>query len=99
LSPASKAIAARAYLKRARSIFIGTVRICVGQISARCESCGGEEFQPSPGGSSPPLELVCFGCGLRATRRALLVQVAEETVRRAQAFLEASRSQRRQPPR
>jgi hypothetical protein len=36
---------------------------------------------------------------LRTTRRALLMQVAEETVRRAQAFLEASRSQRRQPPR
>jgi hypothetical protein len=78
---------------------IRTVRISVGQISARCENCGGEEFQPSAGAGSPPLELACFGCGLRTTRRALLMQVAEETVRRAQAFLEASRSQRRQSPR
>ena len=75
------------------------VRICVGQISARCENCGGDEFQPSPGASSPALELACFSCGSRTTHRALLMQVADETVRRAQAFLDASRSQRRQPPR
>jgi hypothetical protein len=99
LSPASNAVARSAWLKRPQRILIRIVRICVGQISARCENCGGEEYQPSPGGSSPAMELVCFGCGLRTTRRALLMQVAEETVRRAQAFIEASRSQRGQPPR
>jgi hypothetical protein len=36
----------------------------------------------------------CFSCGLSTTRRALLMQVSEETVRRAQAFLEASRKAR-----
>ena len=78
---------------------IRTVRISVGQISARCENCGGEEFQPLPGETSPALEVVCFTCGLNTTRRALLMQVADETVRRAQAFLEASRSQRNRPSR
>ena len=75
------------------------MRISVGQISARCENCGGEEFQPLPGETSPVLELVCFACGQGTTRRALLMQVADETVRRAQAFLEASRSQRNRPSR
>jgi hypothetical protein len=75
------------------------MRVSVGHISARCGNCGGEEFQPFPGDTSPALEVVCFGCGQGTTRRALLMQVAEETVRRAQEFLEASRSQRRQPPR
>jgi hypothetical protein len=75
------------------------MRICVGHITARCEQCGGEEFQPVPGESSAPLELICSGCGERTTQRALLMQVANETVRRAQAFLEASRRQRKAPPR
>jgi hypothetical protein len=73
------------------------MRISVGHISARCEHCGGEEFQPVPGENSAPLELVCSGCGQRTAHRALLMQVANETVRRAQAFLEQARKQRERP--
>ena len=69
------------------------MRVCVGHISARCERCGGEDFQPALGEPSPT-ELICFACGLPTTRRALLMQVADETVRRAQAFLDASRKAR-----
>jgi hypothetical protein len=75
------------------------MRISVGQISARCEQCGGEEFQPMPGESSPAPELACFRCGLCTTRRALIMQIADETVRRADAFLEASRKLRNRPSR
>jgi hypothetical protein len=75
------------------------MRISVGHISACCEHCGGEEFQPVPGESSAPLELDCSGCGQRTAHRALLMQVANETVRRAEAFLEASRKQRGRPTR
>jgi hypothetical protein len=69
------------------------MRMRVGCISARCEACGGEDFQPL---ADAPVaqELMCFGCGGRTTRRALLTQIADETVRRAQAFLESSRRQR-----
>jgi hypothetical protein len=73
------------------------MRISVGHISARCEHCGGDEFQPVPGESSAPLELLCSDCGKRTTQRALLMQVAEETVRRAEAFLQQSRRQRQAP--
>jgi len=75
------------------------MRVQVGQISAHCEQCGCEDFQPPPGEPTCPTELACFNCGLTTTRRALLMQVAEETVRRAEAFLEASRSLRNRPPR
>ena len=71
------------------------MRIAVGQISAHCEHCGCEEFQPTQVEPSVPHELVCFNCGLSTTRSVLLMQVAEETVRRAQAFLDASRKARR----
>ncbi|HEY7237792.1 MAG TPA: hypothetical protein VH600_01370 [Burkholderiales bacterium] len=71
------------------------MRVSVGQISAHCEVCGCEEFQPKPGELSCPTELACFNCGLVTTRRTLLMQVSNETVRRAQAFLEAARKARR----
>ena len=74
------------------------MRISVGHISAHCAHCGGEEFQPVPSEAAPVQELACSGCGLRTTHRTLLMQVADETVRRAQAFLEASRRQRKAPP-
>ena len=75
------------------------MRICVGHITARCDQCGCEDFQPAPGETPPGQELACFACGLRIARRALLMQVADETVRRAEAFLEASRRLRNRPSR
>jgi len=73
------------------------MHISVGNINARCDVCGGEDFQPTSG-ESPVQELACFGCGQRTTHRALLMQVADETVRRAEEFLEASRRLRNRPP-
>jgi hypothetical protein len=66
------------------------MRIRVGNIGARCTGCSGEDFQPLASG----WEVLCFGCGARIARRALLMQIADETVRRAERFLEASRSGR-----
>ncbi|HEY1291300.1 MAG TPA: hypothetical protein VGF58_23445 [Burkholderiales bacterium] len=71
------------------------MRVRVGHISAHCEQCGCEDFQPTLGEPAVPNELACFNCGLSTTHRALLMQVADETVRRAQAFLDASRKARR----
>ena len=71
------------------------MRVRVGRISAHCEMCGCEDFQPTLGEPSCPTELACFNCGLSTSRRALLMQVSDETVRRAQVFLEAVRKARR----
>ena len=71
------------------------MRVSVGKISAHCLRCGCEEFQPPLGEPACPTEVACFDCGLSTTHRALLMQVADETVRRAQAFLDAARKARR----
>jgi hypothetical protein len=71
------------------------MRIRVGHIGARCESCGCEDFQPAPSGGYAVHELVCFSCGARTSRRVLVTQIADETVRRAERFLAASRSGRK----
>ncbi len=73
------------------------MRICVGDITARCEKCGSEDFQPQPGAASPAHEVFCFGCGTSTTRRALLMQIADRTMERAQAFLQQVKKQRSEP--
>jgi hypothetical protein len=73
------------------------MRVYVGHISAHCDNCGCQDFQPLHAESSLAHELVCFSCGARTTRRALLAQIADETVKRAQTFLEISKKARSQP--
>ena len=73
------------------------MRICIGEVGARCEQCGAEEFQPLPAGTVPAQELICFGCGAVVTRRALLAQIAQRTMERAERFLQHSKRQRTQP--
>jgi len=73
------------------------MRICVGHITSRCDQCGCEDFQPFQGEPSPAHELMCFNCGARTTRRALLMQIANETVKRAETFIELSKKARSQP--
>jgi len=71
------------------------MRVRVGHISAHCEQCGCEDFQPTLGEPSCPTEVACFNCGFSTPHRALLMQISDETVRRAQPFLEAARKARR----
>ena len=71
------------------------MRVRVGQIDARCESCGCEDFQPAASAGYSVNELACFSCGARTSRRALVTQIADETVRRAERFLAAARSGRK----
>jgi len=73
------------------------MRIRVGHITARCDNCGCEDFQPLHAESSPAHELTCFSCGARVTRSALLMQIANETTKRAEAFIEISKKARNQP--
>jgi hypothetical protein len=69
------------------------MRIRVGNIGGRCETCGCEDFQPVPPAVAPANELACFSCGALMNRRALLTQIAEETVRRAERLLRRARRQ------
>jgi hypothetical protein len=73
------------------------MRICVGDISAHCDKCGCQDFQPLLAEPSLAHELVCFSCGARTNRPALLMQIADETTKRAEAFLELSKKIRGQP--
>jgi hypothetical protein len=60
------------------------MRITIGDITARCEGCGGGEFDLlSPGALRLTSELRCRGCGARSKYLALLDQIGEEAMRRA----------------
>ena len=74
------------------------MRIRVGNISARCERCGCEDFQPVLADAHPADELLCFSCGAATTRRALVARIADETVRQAERYLQRARSRRRATP-
>ncbi|HKQ27167.1 MAG TPA: hypothetical protein VJT77_01125 [Burkholderiales bacterium] len=73
------------------------MRVWIGEVVARCEQCGAEEFQALPAGTVPAHELVCFSCGAVVTRRALLTQIAQRTMKRAERFIEHSKRNRTQP--
>ena len=73
------------------------MRICIGDVCARCDRCGAEEFQPLPAGTAPAQELVCFACGAVVSRRSLQTQIAERTMTRAERFLQDSKKLRTQP--
>jgi hypothetical protein len=60
------------------------MRIAIGDITARCEGCGGAEFDLlSPGALRLTSELRCKGCGAGCKYLALLDQIGEEAMRRA----------------
>jgi hypothetical protein len=58
--------------------------INIGDIMAACRGCGGTDFEPL---SRDPLrlssELKCTGCGAKVKYLALLDQIGEEAMRRA----------------
>jgi hypothetical protein len=63
--------------------------IRIGDITAACVRCGGTDFEPLGAG---PLrlasELQCAGCGTRVKYLALLDQIGEEAMRRANKAIE-----------
>jgi hypothetical protein len=66
------------------------VIVSVGEVAARCRSCGGTDFSPAqPGG---PLGLgsilTCAGCGAAVTYEKLLDAIGEEAMRRANRSLD-----------
>ena len=58
--------------------------IGIGDIRGRCESCGGTQFDIlSPGALRLTSELRCQSCGATCKYLALLDQIGEEAMRRA----------------
>jgi hypothetical protein len=65
------------------------MQINIGDISAACKRCGGTEFEPlSAGRLRLASEMRCVGCGTRVKYLALLDQIGEEAMRRANEAIE-----------
>lgn len=56
----------------------------IHDIAAACPRCGGSEFEQASGGPLRlPSELKCSDCGAKTRYLALLDQIGEEAIRRA----------------
>jgi hypothetical protein len=63
--------------------------ISIGDITAACTRCGGTDFQPlSEGRLRLASELKCTACDARVKYLALLDQIGEEAMRRANRAIE-----------
>ena len=63
--------------------------ISIGDITAACARCGGKDFQPLGNGRLRlASELTCASCGERVKYLALLDQIGEEAMRRANQAIE-----------
>jgi hypothetical protein len=72
------------------------MRVTIGDITAHCDGCGATEFDLlSPGALRLTSELRCNGCGERCKYLALLDQIGEEAMRRAnEAIAELKKKQK-----
>jgi hypothetical protein len=63
--------------------------VSIGDITAQCEACRGTEFELlSPGALRLTSELRCRGCAMKCKYLALLDQIGEEAMRRANEAIE-----------
>lgn len=70
--------------------------IGIGDITAHCKACRGTEFDLlSPGALRLASELRCKGCGARCRYLALLDQIGEEAMRRANEAIEKLKKQKK----
>ena len=72
--------------------------VSVGELSARCKSCGGRDFRSADAGAVRlTSRMACTQCGHPTTYRELLESIGEEAMRRANEALEKLRKNRRRP--
>ena len=72
--------------------------VSVGDLSARCKSCGGSDFRVADVGALRLMSrMACTQCGHGTTYRELLESIGEEAMRRANDALENLRKSRRRP--
>lgn len=71
--------------------------IQIHDITAACPRCGGSQFEPLTAGPLRlPSELRCSGCGTTLRYLALLDQIGEEAMRRANRAIEQLKKHRPQ---
>ena len=75
-----------------------TLTVSVGGVTAHCPKCGAFEFieRAEPGGGVNPT-LSCANCKSETPRRALVDQIGEELMKRANEALEKARKWRADP--
>jgi hypothetical protein len=74
--------------------------VSIGDISAHCPHCKGTDFeQTSAGLLQLTTELKCRGCGVRQKYLALLDQIGEEAMRRAEGAIDALKKHPSRPTR
>ena len=62
--------------------------VSVGDVQARCRDCGGTDFTPAqPGELELGSVLKCSGCGKASSYEALLDDIGEEAMKRANESL------------
>ena len=72
--------------------------VSVGDLSARCKSCGGSDFRVADAGAVRlTTRMVFTQCEHATTYRELLESIGEEAMRRANEALEKLRKTRRGP--
>jgi hypothetical protein len=72
--------------------------IRIGDITATCPQCGGAEFEPlSAGPLRLASELKCSGCGATVKYLALLDEIGEEAMRRANRAIDELKKRARGP--
>lgn len=72
------------------------MNIRIGDITARCERCRGSDFEVlSPGAVRLTSELRCTGCGTKLKYLALLDQIGEEAMRRANEAIEGLKKKKK----
>jgi len=75
-----------------------TLTLSVGGVTARCPKCGAIEFIPrGQTGREVSPALVCTSCKTETPRRALIDQIGEEVMKRANEALEKARKRRNAP--
>ena len=71
------------------------MKVNIHDITAVCPGCGGSEFDPLAAGPLRlPSELRCRGCGTVTRYLALLDQIGEEAMRRANRAIEQLKKDR-----
>jgi predicted RNA-binding Zn-ribbon protein involved in translation (DUF1610 family) len=71
--------------------------LSVGGVTARCPKCGAIEFVWREPGRDITPTLVCTACKTETPRRALIDQIGQEVMKRANDALEKARKWRADP--
>ena len=71
------------------------MKVQIHDIVAECPRCNGREFEPLTAGPLQlPSELRCAGCGAKTRYLALLDQIGEEAMRRANRAIDELKKRR-----